>query len=262
VTAFSVFSNLNIIMPQANRKYDLHIVKQQLEMACPGVIRRIPPTTSFEFWTDCTKNKNVWIKIGSTDPKEKTSKEFAHAGYPVWVRFDEKTVSTMWCSHNGHEEKILHWNKELARIGITYSPPFNHLSPIQYKPPASTKADSLKWFTELRALTLFALVWCGIRDKFVNFKHGKNEEALQVLLHVLERIPEERSVKRLKGLSYEIESNSRAREDPALTPDAEVVVDGTHLASGADANLDRKDLFGEYNPKKRTHDEFAESQND
>lgn len=168
-------------MPRGNPKYNLIELKQRLEAACPGITSHIPSPCQFDFWTDGTKDQLLWVKAGHANIDA-----ISCTPHPIWVRLDDKNPNVVWCSYAKHEEKILHWNKELARIGTIYSSPFNHLSHIQYAPPASTKAESLKWFTELRALTMFAFVWCDKQDAFVDFQKGL---AFKVLLQVLMRLP-------------------------------------------------------------------------
>ena len=144
-----------------------------------------------------------------------------------------------------------------------YSPPFDHLAPIQYKPPASSKAESLRWFAELRALTIFAFVWCGKRVEFADLKRG---EAFQLLLHVLERIPNERAVKRQKASDREEEVNSSTDEDLARSFDTKVGADNdlkvSPLASNLGASLSTDNLMSECKFRKRTHGDFVESQKD
>ena len=95
-------------MPRGNPKYHLQHLMKKLEHACPGITHRIPSASNFEFWTDNTEQKNLWVRIGCTAADVKANRHATHIEYPVWVRIDNKDLNTVWCSHAGHVEKILH----------------------------------------------------------------------------------------------------------------------------------------------------------
>ncbi|KAF9739436.1 hypothetical protein PMIN06_001041 [Paraphaeosphaeria minitans] len=178
---------------KTKRKLTHDELEDRLEEESPGNIDRIPSASSFKFFTDGTTHDNVYVRVGGTKVK-KNKVENAKVGdnnvkselTPVYVGLGDVTGSRMITFNVSTlcHERIIHKNKELSRIGTIYTKPFGCLAPLRYEHPSSSYAESLQWVIELRALTMFAFVWCGYRDEFFDFNKG---EGFRVLVDILER---------------------------------------------------------------------------
>lgn len=161
-------------MPRVKSRYGLRELKERLEEESPGITDSIPSVSGFEFFTDSIQHE-LYVKVGQ-------------ASGPMWVRFDDKSCNKMMLFNitSRHPERIIHENKEFARAKTQFSAPFDRLPVLRYEHPGSSFAESLQWFTELKALTMLAFVWCGHCDKFFDFKKGERSRAL---VEVLQRNP-------------------------------------------------------------------------
>ncbi|KAL1596678.1 hypothetical protein SLS60_009326 [Paraconiothyrium brasiliense] len=207
-----------IIMPRRKTKYTRDELEERLDIEFPGITDKIPSPKIFKFWTDNTPKHNEYVEVGSS---------FSGA---MRVGFGDKTGNKMLFYNIGARfpEKIMHDNKELARVETEYSAPFNCLSALRYEYPGSSSAESLQWFTELRALTMFAFVWCGRREKFFDFNKGTG---LGVLVEVLKRSPTVDTTK-AEEVQNDNKEDDAGEEDLAINTDADA---GTHTGGEGDA---------------------------
>ncbi|KAF1972121.1 hypothetical protein BU23DRAFT_555369 [Bimuria novae-zelandiae CBS 107.79] len=305
---------------KSKSKYNLDELLERLEEASPGMTDRIPEPSAFHFFTDNTKEQNRYVKIGhykpdaavpilkrksklktkdKTNPKDnpktnlednpktnpKNNLKTKKARRPVWIRLKDTNTMFHWVDIQ-YALKIMPRNKDFAESKVKCCAPFNLLPPIRSRPPASSEVETMKWFTELRALTMFAFVWCGESKEFVDFKRG---EGFTALLEVLERLPEEGGIKEQEESSEEEsdededeeeETGEKADQDVCGSGEREGEVDaGTIVQSvpdaftdagiGASQNVEHSDNQAGSEAKasarvwlKRTHDDYTEDQKD
>ncbi|KAJ4351783.1 uncharacterized protein N0V89_007126 [Didymosphaeria variabile] len=245
-------------MPRRKTRYTRSELEERLDTEIPGITENFPSNSKFKFWIDNTPQQNEYVEVGSS------------FGGAMRVCFGDKTGNKMLFFNIGarYPEKIIHENKELARIKTKYSAPFNRVSALRYEYPGSSFAESLQWFTELRALTMFVFVWCGRRAEFFDFNKG---EGFEVLVEVLKRSPEV-VVNKTKDDFSDNKEDDLADESLAENTDADP---GTHADAEGGIDMPVAELpTGEQNGsgptitpmcpilKKRTHQEFAEGQQD
>ncbi|OAG09937.1 uncharacterized protein CC84DRAFT_1213314 [Paraphaeosphaeria sporulosa] len=222
-------------MPRSKSKSKNKLARDELEdrfeEEAPWITDRMPSVSSFKFFTDRTTQENVYVKVGEAkvDKTKVGDTKVEHELVPVYVGLGDVTGSRMitFNVRSLYPERIIHESKELSRIKTIYNEPFDRLLPLQYEYPSASYANSLQWVTELRALTMFAFVWCGHRAEFFDFNKG---EGFRVLVEVLKRRP------KATGAAAKRDAGPRAQKSAeAEGPVASVEVD---LVPGviADAN--------------------------
>jgi hypothetical protein len=248
-------------MPRRKAKNTRKKLEERLEDEIPE--DRIPSEYDFTFFTDKTKAKNNYVRVGDTYDLGEEHPRAMHVG------LGNKSGSKLIFFNAGtlHPENIIYENKELARLGTMYSSPFDRLAPLRYEYPGSSVAESLRWYTELRALTMFALVWGGYRDEFIDFNKG---EGFKVLVEVLKRRPKRTVAAAKKDLSDGAKKIAKTKVPVAFVegdPVADVVEDvdpNTGMTEIATAAVEGNGLdttgATSSTSKKRTHEEFEAGQ--
>lgn len=237
--------------PRGNPKYGMDELKNLLEEACPGITNRIPSSSSFEFHTDNTKKRNVYVKLGANKLEPHTIQDGTSTRIhypPVWIRVEGKRAETMlrWNSIQ-FASKINHKDKDLDQRKVDYAEPFTYLPKIQSRPPASSDAQTLEWFTQLRAFTMFAFVLCGRQAVFIDFKKG---EGFKALLEVLKRFAD-RNTTGQQCFNYENEeAENKEMQDSAVCCGVD---GGADTEANADENIARN-VLSSADTEKETKD--------
>jgi hypothetical protein len=187
---------------------------------------RIPSGSDFTFFTDKTPEKNKYVKIGAAHGRAMHG--LGNKSGSKLIFFNADTL---------YPENIIHENKELARLGTRYCPPFDRLAPLRYEYPGSSVVESTQWYTELRALTMFAFVWGKHRDEFFDFNKG---EGFKVLVEVLNRRPKRTVAATKKDLSDGAKKIATTK-GPVQCEEAGPVVD---VVQDVDAKVDVEGITG------------------